>query len=135
MYKNFEGKLHKHVNEDPIGQPINQSKKPIAPIEIKQTEINVKYLLSMKFFLRNKIVGVECRIKTDKGNKHVTIGNCKSNIEHELLTLVNKKVITMSSFWHQKEMIGVGIWYSNKLDSKKRLDSASREKILKNVKS
>lgn len=42
----------------------------------------MKYLLSMKFFLKNKIVGVECRIKTDKGNKHVTIGNCKSNIEH-----------------------------------------------------
>lgn len=40
----------------------------------------------------------------------------------------------MSSFWHQKEMIGVGIWYSNKLDSKRKLDS-SKEKTLKNVKS
>lgn len=56
----------------------------------------------MKFFLKNKIVGVQCRIKTDKGNKHVAIGNCKTNIEHELLTLVNKKIVTMSSFWHQK---------------------------------
>lgn len=59
-----------------------QTKKAQQPIEVKQTEINVKYLLSMKFFLKNKIVGVECRIKTDRGNKHVTIGNCKSNIEH-----------------------------------------------------
>jgi hypothetical protein len=42
----------------------------------------------------------------------------------------------MSSFWHHKEMIGMGIWYANKLDTKRRLEtSASREKILKHVKS
>lgn len=35
-----------------------QPKKVQQPIEVKQTEINVKYLLSIKFFLKNKIVGV-----------------------------------------------------------------------------
>ena len=68
----------------------------------------------MKFYYKSKIVGVECRVKTDKGNKHIQIGNCSSNLEHQLLTLVNKKIITLASFWHGKDMIGISVWYSEK---------------------
>ena len=81
----------------------------------KITEIYSKYLFSMKFYYRSKIVGVECRIKTDKGTKHVNIGICEPHIEHELLTLVNRKVVTIGSYWHGKEMIGISVWYIEKL--------------------
>ena len=45
-------------------------------------EVQVKYLLSMKFYYKSKIVGVECRIKTDRGNKHVQIGCCDANVSY-----------------------------------------------------
>lgn len=41
----------------------------------------MKHLFSMKFFYKSKIVGVECRIKTDKGNKHIHIGNCDPHVK------------------------------------------------------
>jgi hypothetical protein len=35
-------------------------------------------------------------------------------LEHELLTLINKNIVTLGSYWHQKDMIGVGVWYCSK---------------------
>jgi hypothetical protein len=32
-------------------------------------------------------------------------------LEHELLTLINKKVVTLGSYWHSKDLIGVGLWF------------------------
>lgn len=37
-----------------------------------------------------------------------------TQLEHELLTLINKRIVTLGSYWHQKEMIGVGVWYCTK---------------------
>ena len=48
-------------------------------------------------------------MKSEKGNKNLQIGNCSSNVtdliiqlEHELITLVNKKIVTMASYWYGK---------------------------------
>ena len=40
----------------------------------------VKYLFSIKFYFKSKIVGVEFRTKTEKGNKHIQIGNCTPSV-------------------------------------------------------
>lgn len=37
-----------------------------------------------------------------------------TQLEHELLTLINKRVVTLSSYWHQKDLIGVGVWYCSR---------------------
>ena len=44
-------------------------------------EIFVRYLFNIKFYYKAKIVGVEYRAKTEKGNKHVQIGNCSPNVK------------------------------------------------------
>lgn len=43
-------------------------------------EIYTKHLFSMKFFYKAKIVGVECRIKTEKGTKTVQLGICDPHV-------------------------------------------------------
>lgn len=50
----------------------------------KFEEVDARYLLSMKFFFKSKIVGVECRVKTEKGNKHLQIGNCAPHVNNKL---------------------------------------------------
>jgi hypothetical protein len=42
---------------------------PKAKKEPKSITVKVKYLLSMKFFFKSKIVGIECRLKSDKGTE------------------------------------------------------------------
>jgi hypothetical protein len=32
--------------------------------------------MSIKFYFKSNLVGVECRVKTDKGNNHIYIGCC-----------------------------------------------------------
>jgi hypothetical protein len=36
-------------------------------------------------------------------------------LEHELLTLINKKVATLGSYWHNKDLIGVGLWFCHRV--------------------
>ena len=48
-------------------------------------------------------------------------------VEHELLTLVNKNLVTLGSFWHSREMIGVSVWYSDKV---RNLNSSKSQKLL-----
>lgn len=53
-----------------------------------------------------------------------------------MLTLINKKIVTIGSYWHQKDMIGVGIWYCGKMGVSSRNSSASKDgQKLRNVRS
>lgn len=47
-----------------------------------------------------------------------------------MLTLINKKIVTIGSYWHQKDMIGVGVWYCSKdtLSRKRSKDTLGRSK-------
>lgn len=57
-------------------------------------------------------------------------------LEHELLTLINKKIVTIGSYWHQKDMIGVGVWYCGKMGTSSRNSSTSKDsQRLKNARS
>jgi hypothetical protein len=59
-------------------------------------------------------------------------------LEHELLTLINKKIVTLGSYWHQKDMIGVGVWYCSKVGPVSRntsTESKSSANRLRNAKS
>jgi len=57
-----------HRWDDELHQQPNQVTSPPKPKKApKVLTVKVKYLLSIKFFFKSKIVGLECRIKTDKG--------------------------------------------------------------------
>jgi hypothetical protein len=62
-------------------------------------------------------------------------------LEHELLTLINKKVATLGSYWHNKDLIGVGLWFCHRTREQskdrgpsrtKREKSCSKEEAVKN---
>jgi hypothetical protein len=79
MYKHHEGKIHSIETE------VANSNGSVSPQQdhknkAETTEIKIKYLLSMKFFFKSKVVGVECRLKNDRGNEHVQIGNCANYV-------------------------------------------------------
>ncbi len=72
MYENKEGKLHAHELESSRTELENERKEKIEETD----SIYIKYLMSMKFYFKSSLVGVECRIKTEKGNKHIQVGIC-----------------------------------------------------------
>lgn len=79
-YRTAEGKLHSLYNEQ-MGTPSQGKREGGERREgVVESEIRMKYLLSMKFYFKSKIVGIECRIKSDRGNEHVQIGNCSTNV-------------------------------------------------------
>lgn len=86
VYKNTEGKLHTVyediVTNNTLGTPVKGKKE----VGLGETEIRMKYLLSMKFFFKSKIVGIECRTKSEKGTEHIQIGNCSSNVRMMLFS-------------------------------------------------
>ena len=68
IYKHCEGKLHTFsddmfLDQNNLGSPHKTKKDP------KSITVKVKYLLSIKFFFKSKIVGLECRIKSEKGTE------------------------------------------------------------------
>ena len=62
-----------------------------------------------------------------------------TQLEHELLTLINKRIVTLGSYWHQKDMIGVGLWYCSRQvtrgPSSDKTDSKEARNPLKTVRS
>jgi hypothetical protein len=74
VYGNIQGIIHSHA-EDP--SPLNFPKDQDSSL----TEIIVKQMLSIKFYFKSKIVGVECRLKSDKGAERIRVGNCSSNVK------------------------------------------------------
>ena len=65
VYKSTEWKLHTVykdiVTNNTLGTLVKGKK------EVGLAEIRMKYLLSMKFFFKSKIVGIEYRTKSEKG--------------------------------------------------------------------
>ena len=67
IYKHSKGKLHS-FKVDNLESHENASPKK-NKMESNSLTVKVKYLLSIKFYFKSKIVGLECRIKTDKGTQ------------------------------------------------------------------
>lgn len=85
-YKDGEGKMHCWNDEEHHPNQVSSPPKPKkAP---KSITVKVKYLLSIKFFFKSKIVGLECRIKTDKGTELERIGNCDMSVYMILFLVV-----------------------------------------------
>ena len=83
VYTNYQGIVHSQDAQ--VGNHEEELiQHRLCEDNEETTDIYIKYLFSMKFFFRSKIVGVECRIKTDKGTKNVQIGHCDPNVKYAL---------------------------------------------------
>ena len=101
MYENKEGKLHTHDFDNSSRAEHEAEKKD----KIEETEsIYIKYLMSMKFFFKSSLVGVECRIKTEKGNKHIQIGNCEP---HVIVWLILDRIWIVDSSKQEVDDFGI----------------------------
>ena len=81
LYKSRDGQVHSYLTQQ-RGDPDDEITRDKDPEEQQENviEVFVKYLFNIKFYYKSKIVGVEFRAKTEKGNKHVQLGNCSPNV-------------------------------------------------------
>jgi len=105
----------------------------VLETSLKVEEVQVKYLFSMKFYYKSKIVGVECRVKTDKGNKHVQIGNCNSNVHYMIFRSsiscwlwLTKKLLPWGHFGMEKKWLESAFGTPKSLKQKQTKEAAPK---------